>query len=253
MAKPSRTMILAATLAFGITLPASAQHGGNGFLFHEPQVRLSIRGGYDHANANSDVFDQAITDLTLSKRDFSGLTLGGEFAVPLGSRLDVSIDASFSHAGSGSSFRHFFETVGNNPDAPITQNTTFDRVPLTANLRYYLTPPGRQVGRLAWIPNKVVPWIGGGAGAMWYRFRQNGDFVDFNNNNIFTSTLESSDWTTTVQGMGGVDISLSPLVALRAESRYVWAKAKLDGSSFSGFDRIDLSGVQATLGLTFRL
>ena len=70
--------------------------------------------------------------------------------------------------------------------------------------------------------------------------------------NVFPSSFESSDWTYTYQGMGGADISLSPHVALRADARYLWAKAQLS-RSFTGFDRIDLSGAQATLGLTYRI
>jgi opacity protein-like surface antigen len=250
MRLPRKTpIVLAAALALGVALPASAQHAGNGYLFHEPQARLSFRMGYDHANANSDVFDQAVSDLTLNKGDFSGLTMGAEAAFALTSRVDLSLDVGYSRARSGSEFRHFED----NNNLPIQQTTTFERVPLTANLRLYLTPTGRRVGRLAWIPNKVVPWVGAGGGMMWYRFRQQGDFIDFNNNNnVFASDIDSNDWTPTVQGMGGLDISLSPLVALRAESRYVWARAPL-GQAFTGFDHIDLSGVQATLGLTFRL
>jgi opacity protein-like surface antigen len=205
--------------------------------------------GYDHAMANSDVFDEAVLNLTLNKKDFSGMTLGAEAAYALNSRIDLSVDVGYSRASSGSEFRHFED----NNNLPIEQVTTFERVPLTANLRFYLTEPGRRVGRLAWIPNKVVPYVGGGAGMMWYRFRQQGDFVDFQTLNVFPSDIVSDDWTQTVNGMAGVDISLSPLVALRAESRYVWAKAPLNRAFFTGFNRIDLSGVQATLGLTFRL
>lgn len=242
------TIALAAALALGVAPPARAQHGGDGYLFHEPNFRLSFRGGYDHANAHSDVFDQSIDLLTLNRRDFSGLTIGGEAAFAVTSRIDLSLDVGYSHAGSSSEFRHFID----NNNLPIQQSTSFDRVPLTGNIRFYLTQPGRSVGRLAWIPSKVVPWVGAGGGMMWYRFRQQGDFVDFKTNNVFPADLSSSDWTETWQGMGGLDISLTPLVVLRADSRYVWAKAPLS-RDFSGFDRIDLSGVQATLGLTFRL
>ena len=90
---------------------------------------------------------------------------------------------------------------------------------------------------------------------MWYRFRQEGDFVDYQTNNVFTATGDAFDanaWTGMYQAMGGADFSLSPHVALRLDSRYVWAKAPLS-RGFSGFDRIDLSGVQGTLGLTYRL
>ena len=239
---------LGALFALGAGAPLHAQRSGDGYLFHEPQGRLTIRAGYDHANAGSDVFAQAINQLTINKRDFSGLTLGAEAGFALTSRLDLSADVSYSHAGRGSEFRKFVD----NNDKPIEQNTSFDRVPLTANLRFYLSEPGRSIGKLAWIPSKVVPWVGAGGGMMWYRFRQQGDFVDFKTNNVFRSTFESSDWTGTLQGMGGADFSLSPRMALRADARYVWAGAQLN-QAFSGFDRIDLSGVQGALGLTYRL
>jgi hypothetical protein len=249
MAKPRKTTLaLATVLALGFALPAYAQHGGDGYLFHAPSVRLSLRAGYDHANANSDVFDQAVTDLSLNKKDFSGLTLGGEIAFALGSRFDLSIDGGYSRANKGSDFRHFID----NNNLPIEQTTTFERAPIMGNLRFYLTPTGRNVGRLAWIPNKVVPWVGAGGGTMWYRFRQQGDFVDFQTSNVFASSFSSTGWTPAAQGMAGVDVSITPLIALRGEGRYVWAKAPL-GQDFSGFNRIDLSGVQGTLGLTFRM
>jgi len=245
----STIIALGALFALGLAAPLHAQRSGDGYLFHEPETRLSIRAGYDHANASSDVFTQSIDMLTINKRDFSGLTLGAEAGFAISSRLDLSIDVGFSHAGKGSEFRHLID----NNNLPIEQTTSFDRVPLTANLRFYLTEPGRSIGKLAWIPNKVVPWIGVGGGTMWYRFRQQGDFVDFNTNNVFPSDLNSSGWTGTVQGMGGADISLSPHVALRVDARYVYAKESLNQTFFSGFDRIDLSGVQGTLGLTYRL
>jgi hypothetical protein len=242
------TIALGTLFALGAAAPLHAQRSGDGYLFHEPEARLTIRGGYDRANARSDVFAQAIDQLTINRSDFSGLTVGAEAAVPISSRFELSVDISYSHAGKGSEFRHFID----NNDQPIEQRTSFDRVPLTGNLRFYLAEPGRSIGKLAWIPSKIVPWIGVGGGMMYYRFLQQGDFVDFKTSNVFSSTFESSDWTGTVQGMGGADISLSPHVALRADARYVWAKAELS-RSFAGFNRIDLSGVQGTLGLTYRL
>ena len=156
MPKPSKTTFaLAAALALGLALPAYAQHGGDGYLFHAPNVRLSIRGGYDHANANSDVFDQAIQDLSLNKSDFSGLTFGGEAAIALSSRFDLSLDVGYSRAQKGSDFRHFED----NNNLPIEQTTTFQRAPLMANVRFYLSPPGRTVGRLAWIRTRWFPGL----------------------------------------------------------------------------------------------
>ena len=244
-------LVAGALLALGAIAPLHAQSSGDGFMFHAPEGRLTIRAGYDHANARSDVFDQSVDLLTLKRGDFSGVTLGGEAAMSLGSRFDISADLSFSHKSKDSEYRYLVD----NNDLPIEQNTTFDRVPLSANARFYLVEPGRSIGKLAWIPSKVVPWVGGGAGFMWYRFHQTGDFVDYQNNNVFTARddeFDSSAWTSMAHAMAGADITLSPHLALRLDSRYVWAKAPLS-SNFVKFDKIDLSGVQGTLGLTYRL
>jgi opacity protein-like surface antigen len=242
------TFALGALVALGAAAPLHAQRSGDGYLFHAPEAQFTIRGGYDRANAKGGVFEQSIDLLTIDKSDFSGINIGAEVGFPLFSRFELSFDASYSHASKGSEFRHFID----NNDQPIEQTTTFDRVPLTGNVRFYLVPPGRTIGKLAWIPSKVVPWIGGGAGMMYYRFLQQGDFVDFQTTNVFPSRFESSNWTPTLNGMGGTDITLSPHLALRAEARYVWAKSDLS-RSFTGFEPIDLSGVQATFGLTYRL
>lgn len=243
------TFALTAALLAGASAPARAQRYGDGFLFHEPDVRLSVRAGYAHANAASDVFDDAVTNLTLNRKDFSGVTLGAEIGFPITSHLEGSLDVGYSHSRTGSEFRHFVD----NNNLPIEQTTTFERVPITLNLRANLLSPGRSIGRLAWIPSKVVPWVGAGVGGMWSQFVQDGDFVNFANNNVFNSRLESSDWTFMSQAMGGVDISLTPILALTADARYLWAKARLDQEFFTGYKPIDLSGAQATLGLTFRL
>jgi opacity protein-like surface antigen len=207
-----------------------------------------VRGGYAHASAGSDVFDFATEQLTLSKRDFSGLNAAAEIAIPVGGRLDLTFDVGYSRASKLSDFRHFID----NNDQPIEQTTTFQRVPLTANLRFNLVSPGRSVGRLAWIPTTVVPWVGAGVGTIWYRFEQQGDFVDERTSAVFPDHFISNGWSPVVQAMGGVDYSLTPLIALTADARYLRAKAGL-GRDFSGFDKIDLSGVTATLGLSFRL
>ena len=70
--------------------------------------------------------------------------------------------------------------------------------------------------------------------------------------NVFSTTRESSGWTPAFQGLGGVDVTISPRLGFTADARYLWAKADLS-NDFRGFDRIDLSGVTGSLGLTIRL
>jgi hypothetical protein len=216
-------------------------------MFGAPDARFSIHTGYSRAGAGSDLFDQVTSDLSLNKSDFSGPTIGAELAMTLSPRLDLALQVDYAGTSKGSEYRHFAEN-----GVPIRQTTTFKRVPVTANIRAYLVPRGREIGKLAWIPASVVPWVGAGGGFMWYQFKQEGDFVDPSNLNISTDRFDSNGWAPTLQGMGGVDVNLSTRLAFTADLRYNWARAALN-SDFVGYNKLDLSGVSTTLGFTLRL
>ena len=248
MERPILLALSAAVLLVGGATSSFAQSSGDGYLFHRPDVTLSVRGGYSRAAASSDVFDEVTRNLTLDRGDFSGLAVGGDLAVPIANRVDLVLAGGYSRSNHKSEFRDFVD----NNDLPIEQTTTFERIPITANLRINLSEPGRSIGSLAWIPSRVVPYVGAGVGAMHYGFRQKGDFVDFNTNAVFPSTLESSGWAFVGQAMAGVDYNFTSKLGLSLDARYLHAKGELD-SSFKGYDRIDLSGLTATVGLSVRL
>ncbi|AHG88914.1 hypothetical protein J421_1377 [Gemmatirosa kalamazoonensis] len=256
----SRTSLSALSLVACLAAPAAAalaQGGGpgKGFLLGTPVGSLSIRAGYDHATAGSDIFTDPSTigKLTLSKGDFSAPSLAADIGVRISDRLDFVLGSSYAGNRTRSHYRDFTETVGSNQNAEIEQTTTFQRVPITGSLKLYLTPRGRSIGKFAWVPSRLSPYLGGGGGFIWYRFQQQGDFVDFNtpNTRIFTATFESSNWTGEAHAFGGLDYTLNPRLALTAETRYTWGRAGLS-SDYAGFQRIDLSGLAATAGLTVR-
>jgi len=241
-------LALVAVLLAGTASPSLAQSAGDGYLFHSPVLTLTVRGGYARASAGSDVFDDVTTNLTLDRGDFSSITGAGDITVHVKPRVDLVFSAAFSRSHHQSEFRNLID----NNDLPIEQTTTFERVPLTANLRVNLAPPGRSIGRLAWIPTRVVPYVGAGVGVMRYRFNQEGDFVNFATNGVFPAVLEAEGYSFVAQGMAGVDYSLTTQLGLSLDARYLHARGDL-GSSFKGYERIDLSGMTATVGLSFRL
>ena len=227
--------------------PAAAQERGKDFLFGRPDWSLAVRGGYAYANANSDVFEFATDNLTLSRRDFSGLALGVDLAYTIRPDLDLVLGVSYAGTSKKSEFRRFED----NYNLPIEQTTNFSRVPVTASLKWYLASRGRSVGRFAWIPARYTPYVGGGVGLVHYTFEQVGDFVDFKNNNVFPHDYSSDDWAKTAHLLAGFDYSLGPRWALTTEARYSWAKADL-GNDFTGFGPIDLSGFTTTVGISIR-
>jgi opacity protein-like surface antigen len=241
-------LVAVATLVTLGAATARAQGSGSGFLFQQPLGSITLSGGFAHASAGGDLFSFVTDNLTLNKSDFSGPMFGADLAVRVTPQIDVVLGTSYAGMSRSSSYRHLVD----NNDAEIVQQTEFRRVPVMVSVRAYLTPQGRSVGRFAWVPSRFAPYVGAGGGAVWYRFSQNGDFVDFqNNNNVFNAEFTSSNWTPAAQGMAGLDVTLTPRIALTGEAKYIWAKGKLD-QSFSGFDNIDLSGVSTTIGLTFR-
>ena len=230
-----------------VAAPAARAQGGDGFLFRRPPSTLALRFGYDQASAQSDLFTFVTDQLTLRRGDFSSLTIAGDLAGRLSDRVDLVFGAAFAKRGNRSEFRDWLDQ----DDLPIEQRTTFQRLPLTVGLRAFVKPRGRAVGQLAWVPAARSFYVGGGAGAMWYRFRQAGDFVDFETLDVFRDQFDSSGWTFTAYGLAGMEMSLGTRFFLTGEARYTWARSTL-ADAYKGFDRIDLSGLALTAGIGIR-
>jgi hypothetical protein len=241
--------VIAAAALVGGSRPSVAQppQGGPGFLFRAPVGSLTLRGGLSAPLAGSEVFDFATRELTLERTDFWAPSVGAELAIRLAPRVDVLGSVAYARSESRSEFRDY---IGSD-DLPIEQDTRFGRVPLALGLRAYLGPRGRQIGRFAWVPATWAPYVGAGGGWIWYRFEQDGEFVDFEDLSIFRDRFRSDGWASSAYAAAGADLSLSPRFALNGELRYNTGRA-LMSSQFSGFDRIDLSGFQFTAGLGVR-
>lgn len=238
------------TLTVALSLPASqlaAQTSGNGFLFGQPNGSIAVRGGLAGASGAGDLFSFTDKQLTLNRGDFTSPTADLDLAFRLAAQTDVVFSLSYAGTTKASEFRDFVDQS----DKSIRQSTSFQRLPAMVGVRQYLTSRGRSVGNLAWIPSRLAPYVGIAGGAMWYRFHQSGDFIDFSTNDVFNGTLTSSGWAPAVSGAAGVDVSLTPRFALTGQGSYMWARAR-PGGDFSGFNRIDLSGLSTALGLRVR-
>jgi opacity protein-like surface antigen len=215
-----------------------------------------LRGGLDVARANSDIFEEATSTFTLDKSDFRAPAFNGELGIRVTDHLDAVLGVGFSRTSQWSEYRHFVDL----DDLPIEQVTSLTRVPITASARYYLVPPGRQLGRFAWVPNRLAPYVGGGVGIMWHRFEQEGDFIDFDSDmEVFTTEVSNDGWAPVAHAFGGLELALGSRYALNLDGRYTWANAQMDravfrcDAEFGCYDDIDLSGFQLTLGFVIRI
>jgi len=230
------------------TAGAQGENSGKGFLFGAPSGGITVRAGYAGANAGSDIFSFTTSELTLNRRDFSSVGWGADLDFSLTPRVALRFTGDFSGMAKRSEFREWVDNDG----MPIEQSTTFGRTSLSAGLKWFLAPNGRELGRLAWVPPRYVPFVGVGVGRMWYEFKQEGDFIDFDDNNrVFYDKYVSTNWASTAHVVAGFDWSLNQRWALTTQTKYEWANAELS-RDFTGFQRIDLSGFAATAGLHLR-
>ncbi len=244
------TLVTVLMMACGLFAGAAEgvfAQGSEGFRFGEPRFSLAFNMGYGIPMADSEIYSQVIRDLTLEKSDFHSLIVGGSFGVRLTDRLEASIDLSYGNSNTGSEFREFVDL----DDLPIEQRTKLSWTPLTATLKGYLWERGRRVSQFAWVPGQWTPFIGVGAGKVYYNFRQTGDFVDYETFEIFYDEFRSDGDSGIVHVLAGAEVSLTPFIYLTGEGRYSWADAEMD-RDFVGFDPIDLSGFQGTVGLAVR-
>ncbi len=216
------------------------------FRFGIPRGAVSIRGGYMTASANSDVYDFITETLTIEKGDFNTPVFGLDVALVVHPRIDVLVGFELSKSTTRSDYRDFEEDNG----SPIMQTTALSMFPFSGSVKFYLTPRGRDISRFAFVPSKARAYVGGGAGLMWYRLAQIGDFVDFVDLSIFSGEFASSGFGLEAHVFGGVDLQLNPAIYLSFEGRYMLADAGLSGD-FVGFDPIDLSGFRITAGLNY--
>lgn len=216
------------------------------FMFGRPKVSIGLRGSWVFANAGSDLFDFVTDQLTLDKKDFNTPSFVADVAFNVTSRLQVEGGIDVTRLERGSEYRRL---VDNNLQ-PIEQTTALNTTQIIGGVRYALTPRGREISRLVWVPNRVIPFVGAGAGAVRYEFRQYGDFVDFVDNRIFYESFQSDGWSPTAHVFGGVDLQVYRGLYATVQGRFTKASGTLS-SDFIDFDPIDLSGFRMSAGVNF--
>ncbi|RPJ86869.1 MAG: hypothetical protein EHM18_04000 [Acidobacteria bacterium] len=230
-----------------LTVVAEPPQDSPDFLFSKPLGALGFRTGMNFPFANSEVFDLVTDQLTLEKGDFRAFSVGGDVAFSVHPQLDIVGSFEYMRSTTPSEVRDFVDEA----DLPILQETQLSRMPLTAAVKFYPLPRGRSYGSFAWTPARISPYFGGGGGGLYYRFQQQGEFVDFQDLSIFSEDFRSDGWSPIVFGLGGLEVNLTQRLYIDFQLRYEWAESDLQ-SDFQGFDPIDLSGLRATGGLFVR-
>lgn len=243
-------LLLPAVILAPLAMPLraeEAQDRPSGFSLRAPRVFIGGHAGINFPQAGSDLFSMVTRELTLEKGNFRAPMAGFDFGVYFRSRFAAVFSVEYARTSPHSEFRNFVEDNGD----PIRQTTHFSQAPITGTLRFYPIKLGETAGSYAWVPTRILPYIGGGGGFVHYNFSQSGDFVDARTLNIFTADLQSKGFAITKHVVAGVDIGLTSRIVANVEARYSWAEADLS-QDFTGFEPIDLTGLRVVGGIYFR-
>jgi hypothetical protein len=216
-------------------------------MFGAPTGSFTVRAGMARPSEGSELFSFVRDELTVSRGDFASSALSADAAFFVEPQVAVLFSIGYASRTTPSVYRDWVDT----DDREIEQSSSLRRLPLSVGLRYYLKPPGRSISRLAWVPARVAPYVAAGGGVTWYRFGQSGDFMDYQTLDVFGAELESRGSSPSAFLAAGADYALGARVGLVGEARYDLDRAKLS-RDFSGFNKIDLSGLAVTVGLSYR-
>ena len=214
------------------------------FLLGRPRASIGLRGSWVKASANSDIFDFVTENLSIDKSDFNTGSFGVEASFSVTPYLDIAGGMDVNSMNHPSDYR----LLEDNRGLPIQQTTELSQLNLTMSAKFALLPRGRYVSRLAWIPRTFVPYVGAGGGYGRYKFRQDGDFVDYSDNHVFSDTFNSDGWSPTVHVLGGTDIRVYRHMIVSFEGKYSWQHADLS-QDFVDFEPIDLGGFRFGVGV----
>jgi hypothetical protein len=212
---------------------------------HAQQQTVNFTLGYftplgEDARTAGDVLNANLTGqyaLAFDIRDFNGPAVGGEWLIPFGQYLEGGIGVSFTRRTVPSVYQGFVDPDGTEVDQDLRLRT----VPLTFSVR--LLPLGQH--------NGFQPYIGAGAGVIWWRYSETGEFIG-TDNGIFRDSFVGSGSSAGPVVLGGVRAAGRSATA-GFEIRYQKAKGDLPADVDFVGSKIDLGGwtYNFTIGVRF--
>jgi len=227
-------------------VPALAWSGSGG-----PLGEFSFQIGYFTPQGNSDLWDENSDLFTSDPSDFADVIWSGAVGWYAGPHLDVILSAQYYQADTSVRYRDITGEYGD----PVRQYHYLYQAPFEVTLRVPLIPRAERRGSSGVrVLSPVVPYVGAGAGFVWWEYEEEGEFVDDPDDPMFAypDYIESDGVAPSLHALGGVEIQVSPWVGVQLEGRYRWAEGDLGGEFGPARDEIDLSGWTLSAGMSFR-
>ncbi len=207
---------------------------------------LDLRVGAFFPRAEGTLFhdDRSLYTVDPSS-DFDGWYGGIEYSMKVANNVELGFSVDGYGKSVDTSYRDY---VRHNGDE-IFQTLELDIIPVGVSLRF--VPTSRKA--------KLAPYLAVGADAVFWQYKEFGDFVDFEDPElpVIADSFQADGVQPGLHGAVGLRVALSPDFFLTAEGRYLWAPLETMGDDFSpnapGLEnQIDLSGFSVTVGLHIR-
>lgn len=223
----TRARAIIAGIGLMLLVPASTFAGG-----------LDLRMGGFFPRGHSNLFSDVNELYGVRSEDFDGFTGGIEYSFNVDDHVEFGIHLDGYGEKVFSSYRDFERDDG----SPIFQDLQLVVIPLGVTARFL--PAGRRA--------KVSPYVAAGADVFFYEYTEQGDFIDFFDDDlpIVLDAFESDGATVGFHAAAGLRVPVNHDWSVTGEVRYQWAHTDMDDD----FDRneLDLSGLSATLGVHLR-
>ncbi len=225
-------------LAFVITIltlcAVNAEAQGNWQPGDFGAVRFYL--GLYEPNADSQYWDETFDVFSGSSSDFEDFIFGFDYLWRTSRNGGLLFGTSFYDGKATQAYLDWVDGDGRD----VSHLTSLSLADLTAA---YMIQFGRHT---------VRPYLGAGAGVLWWKLQEEGSFIDFGDPElpVIYASYRADDTTWEVFALAGLDVRLGGRWSFFFEGRYRWAEDELN-RDFAGFGTIDLSGYQVEGGLSY--
>lgn len=196
---------------------------------------IKLKLGQFSPSQESDLWDINRQNLYLEKKDFEGSFVSVEWEVFVKRNLSFSLEIGTYSQQLETSYRDWEYEDG----SPIYQSLSLSIIPVEASFKFY--PGGAH--------RPVAPYFGGGLGIYFWKYVQEGDFIDFTTWDVFSGSYETNTSGIGTNISGGISWRISRSIGFFGEAKYVFFKDALS-SDFQGFEKFDLSGLHLLVGIS---
>jgi len=241
-----------AVLAVLVTLAPASSFAGN--------LTLRLGGFFPSAdgtscppnNASCSIFDDASEFYTLEAgfgevvppglkdSDWDGWTFGAAYFAKVANGIELGVSVDGYDKQLDTSYREF---LNDDTGSEIFQSLRLTIVPVGVAVR--LTPTSRR---------GITPYLEVGADAIWYKYEEFGEFIDFHaapgDDDIVADSFLSDGWGYGFHVAGGLKVPINRDFSIVGEGKYQWAEDDMDDDF--RLNGIDLGGWSATLGFNIR-